>query len=171
VRAGSLCALAAIFACLAAWVLQERLQGLFAYDPTVQVRIAALEKVWHLVEQYSWTGVGYNAYQFAARKEGLISSFTIHSRAGADSSWLTLWITVGLPGLVIFAGVYLALYVHSLQGWLTRRSLMYLALLASLSALATHAFFVNSLLYSHLLITLAIIAAITLCETKESHGN
>lgn len=162
VLAVSAAAMAAVAAILSAWILRERLEGLFSYDPTVQVRLTALKKVWHLVEQYSWTGVGYNAYQFAAIKEGLISNFTIHSRAGADNSWLTLWVTLGLPGLLIFLSMYMALYLKGLHAWLARRSLINLAMAASLSALAAHALFINSLLYSHLLVVTAVISAIAL---------
>ena len=145
--------------------LGDRALGLFTLDATAQLRLNALKEVWHLAEEHSLLGVGVGAYQFAARETGLIGDFAIHSRAGADNSWLTLWITTGLPGVVLFALIWSTIARQLLarrslgEGW---------AALLSLLALFIHSQFINSFLYSHILITLAVIIALSWRSTPSS---
>lgn len=127
----------------------QRLIGLFTVDETAALRLTSLSSAWQLVEQSPWTGTGYNAYQFAAREAGLIQDFSLHSRAGTDNSLLTLAVTTGLPGVVLF-----------LLPWLMLSHRLPFAANFSLLALFIHSQFVNSFLYSHLLITLIIITAL-----------
>jgi len=144
--------------------LKSRLYGLLALDATVQLRLSSIQQAWTLVERRPWIGVGYNAYQFAALDAGLISNFNIHSRAGTDNSFLTLWATTGLPGLILFF-IPFALIAHILiRRWLLFNSSLALIALISSATLLFHAQLVNSLLYSHLLITLIIIIALALAS-------
>jgi O-antigen ligase len=145
-----------------AFFLKSRLYGLLTVDATAQLRLESIQQAWTLAEQNAWLGVGYNAYQFAAFDAGLISNFYIHSRAGADNSLLTLWITVGLPGLILFFTPF-AIIMHILiRRWLLLANSLALAAIISTAALLLHSQFINSLLYSHLLITLIIIIALAL---------
>ncbi|MBI4022518.1 MAG: O-antigen ligase family protein [Candidatus Andersenbacteria bacterium] len=143
------------------YVLRERLAGLVQFDDTVALRARALQTIWPLAAEHAWLGVGYNAFQFAAQRAGLISRFTIHSRAGADNSLLTLWVTTGLPGLILFL-LPLAVSAQFLLRDAVRSHSQSAGALISLTALLIHSQFVNSLLYAHLLITLAIILALAL---------
>ncbi len=133
----------------------ERLTGLFTLDETARLRLTSLSSAWQLAQEHPLLGVGGGAYQFAAQDAGLIQDFSLHSRAGADNSLLTLWVTTGLPGVVLF---FLPLL------WLARR--LSLAGNFSLLALFIHSQFVNSFLYSHLLITLIIVLAITMTNDE-----
>jgi O-antigen ligase len=144
------------------FLLRERLYQLGAQDPTVHLRVTALRAVWRLAEEHSWTGVGYNAYQFAAQKAGLISNFTIHSRAGADNSWLTLWVTTGLPGIILFLLPWSGSFLILLRRWLTQNNWAGLVGSASILGLGVHSQLINSFLYGHLLIVLMIIIVLTL---------
>lgn len=128
----------------------QRVIGLLTWDETASLRLTSLASAWQLVEAHPWLGVGYNAYQFAAAEAGQLHDFTLHSRAGADNTWLTLWVTTGLPGVILFA-----------LPWLVVARRLPLAGNFSLVALFIHSQFVNSFLYSHLLITLIIIIALT----------
>lgn len=147
--------------------LHERLLGLFYLDDTVALRFNALRAAWPLAAQHSFLGVGYNAYQFAARAAGLISDFSLHSRAGTDNSYLTLLATTGLPGLVLFMLPLFYLGHRLLRLALAGHHLAFAGLLA-LFTLLVHANFVNSLLYSHLLITLALILSLALYADNSS---
>lgn len=147
---------------IGALVLGSRLPATFIDDPTVYIRTTALEQTWHaLAADTALLGKGYNAYQFAAQREGLISSFDIHSRAGSDSSLLTLWVTTGIFGIVLFLlpWAYAAMVAwHS--AWHARQ-VAFLVVPTALLAVLLHAQVVNSLLYGHILITLAVIGALT----------
>ena len=158
----SLIAITLLLAAVGAFFLKSRLYGLLTIDATAQLRLDSIKLAWTLAKQNAWLGVGYNAYQFAALDAGIISNFNIHSRAGTDNSLLALWITVGLPGLILFFTPF-AFIAHVLfRRWLLFNSRLALAALISAATLLVHAQFVNSLLYSHLLITIIIILALAL---------
>jgi len=157
VGVGGLLALAAI---LAALMLGERLGSLVTFDPTVQARLEALTAAWRLAQDHLWVGVGYNAWQFAARDAGLVGDVVLHSRAGSDSSFLTLLVTTGLPGVTLFVLPWLVIGVTSLQRWLRHGHVLSLVVVASLLTLTLHSQFVNSWLYAHLLVVMAVIVAL-----------
>lgn len=145
--------------------LPERLTGLLTVDETAQLRVDSLTSAWQLFIQHPWLGVGAGAYQFAARDEGFIQDFSLHSRAGADNSLLTLAVTTGIPGVILFLLPWAAITSlgvrQALQG-----SAQALGVVASFLALLLHSQFVNSFLYSHLLITLIIIVALQMTNDK-----
>jgi hypothetical protein len=153
-----------IITCIAGGAtLSDRLNSFFVHDPTVTLRADAYKEVWHrLVEPNILFGVGYNAYQFSAKDAGLIDNFSIHSRAGSDSSVLTLLVTTGIIGTALFfLPILIGLYWHGVH-WLLYRRTKSLGWIASIIALLVHAQFENSLLYPHLLILMIIISVITL---------
>jgi len=147
-----------------AYFLQERLLGLLTRDATVHLRAAALSSAWRLAADHAVFGVGYNAYQYAARQAGLISDFSIHSRAGADNSMLTIWVTAGLPGLVLFLTPWLLIIQASLKRWFKEGKAKVLAVAASIVFLLINSQFINSFLYSHILIFLALIISVSWAE-------
>ncbi|MEX2055242.1 MAG: O-antigen ligase family protein [Candidatus Andersenbacteria bacterium] len=148
--------------------LRDRLGGIIMYDPTVEVRLQALPLVWEVASAHSVTGVGYNAYQFAAREAGLIGSFTIHSRAGADNSLLTLWVATGIPGVLLFVWPWLVIVGQQLRRFITHDFLPALGLITSLLVWLLHAQFVNSLLYAHLLLAVVILTALTVVTPSDA---
>jgi len=147
-------------------LLGERALGTVAFDPTVELRLAALERVWGLVTEYGLFGVGYNTYQFAAIRAGLIGDFSIHSRAGADNSLLTIWVTTGVVGVTLFLAMGASVALLLWQRWRLCRSPVALAAIASLGGLTLHSQFVNSLLYAHLLVALTIVVALAFTATR-----
>lgn len=148
----------------ASLVLGDRLQGFYTHDPTVTLRLAALHQMWPSAVQYFFTGLGYNAYQVAAQQASLIDSFTIHSRSGADNSFLTLLITTGLPGLILFIIPWAVVWQICLRRWLQNHDVLALTAAFSLVAWSLHSQFVNSLLYSHLVITMIIIVSLAVTD-------
>lgn len=150
-------------AAVSAFLLGSRFTHFLTDDPTVAVRAQALQAVWQtFAGKTVWVGEGYNAYQFAAVREGIINSFEVHSRAGADNSLLTLWVTTGLLGVVLFLLPWVA---GALGGWhVAWRQSRALALmpLVALCVLIIHSQVVNSLLYGHLLIVLAVTYALAM---------
>ena len=143
-------------------LLGERALGSITFDPTVQIRLDALASVWELVQSHGFVGVGYNAYQFAAREAGLIGTFEIHSRAGSDNSLLTLWVTTGVIGisLVLAAGLGLAMLLF--RHWQQYRNPLSIAAIMGMAGLLVHSQLVNSLLYAHLLLAMMIVIALAL---------
>jgi len=140
-------------------ILGPRALSLIRDDPTVDLRVSSLQTAWQVIQEYPWVGVGYNAYQFAVSNDISSVAYTIHSRAGADNSYLTLWATTGLIGLLLcmlpLAGAWLIL----IRKWFVQYDFMALATALSLLTLLIHANFINSLLYGHILIVLVVMLA------------
>lgn len=149
-------------------LLGHRFTSFFFDDPTVQLRVVGLQAVWNaLAPGTAFIGVGYNAYQFAAIQGGLINSFEVHSRAGADNSFLTLWITTGIIGIVLFFLPWIQAVLLGWQRAWRQGRLIGFAPLALLIFLGVHAQFVNSFLYSHLLITFVILICLTVTDAYD----
>lgn len=147
-----------IATCLVAiFFLGDRAHGLLTIDITAQLRLESIQTALPLAGEHLLTGVGYNRYQFAAKAAGGIDNFSLHSRAGADNSLLTLLITTGLLGVFLFFIPWVAASRQLLkkQAFPT---------LFSMTTLLIHSQFVNSFLYSHLLIALIIVVALSLSK-------
>jgi O-antigen ligase len=145
---------------IAAAVLGDRLIGFVAFDPTVQVRLDALTALWQVAGDHLVVGVGYNALQFFVQEEGFLADTTLHSRAGADNSFLTLLITTGIPGVLLFLLPWAVAATRAARRWLEQGHWPSLVALVSLLALTLHSQFINSWLYAHLLIVMAVILAL-----------
>lgn len=141
-------------------LLGERALGVLTFDQTVMIRLASLGTVWELVTDHWLLGVGYNAYQFTALSAGLVGDFSIHSRAGADSSLLTLWVTTGLVGVVLFFIPWLAATAYFIRTWLRSGHHLSLAAAAAIVLLFVHSQFVNSFLYTHLLLVVSMLVTL-----------
>ena len=159
--------LSIIAALLAAAALGDRVAGFFTFDPTVQARLNSLADLSRLASEHAVVGVGYNAFQFIVEPGGLLRDTSLHSRAGADNSFLTLLITTGIPGLLAFVLPWSVIATRSLHRWLAGGHVFSLVVVASISALTLHSQFVNSWLYGHLLIVIAVIVAL---GSKQPYG-
>lgn len=138
-----------------------RISQLFTHDPTASLRISSYSATWHqLVEPYGVFGVGYNAYQFYAKRAGLIRDFSAHSRAGSDSSIMTLLVTTGIIGTFLFLAPFIVGVWFHVSKWCMGGSKNHLVFLWAAIILLVHAQFENSLLYPHILIPLSLLAAI-----------
>ena len=142
-------------------LLGDRASNIFLHDPTVSIRSDAYKTVWrNLVEPNILLGVGYNAYQFAAKDAGVISDFTAHSRAGSDSSVLTLLVTTGIIGTALFFAPIFAAMAFHLRKFLQTNNLYSLCFLFVTLALLMQSQFTNSLLYPHILMVYMLLAAV-----------
>lgn len=143
-------------------VFHDRLLSIFVGDPTLEIRINALAAAWvHLAQDNGFVGVGYNMYQFASHDAGLTSDFTVHSRAGSDNSLLTLLITTGIIGVILFLIPWGYMLLQAASTAYTHPRIL-LGVASSLIAVGVHSQVVNSALYSHILITLAFVVVLCL---------
>ncbi|MBI1834151.1 MAG: O-antigen ligase family protein [Candidatus Andersenbacteria bacterium] len=162
-------ALGLVSVSIAGWILGDRLVGTITHDSTVQLRLQSLRAVWQeFASTTALVGVGYNSYQFAAARAGLASDFSLHSRAGVDNSWLMLWVTTGIPGVILFLLPWTYGLQQTWRRFLSERALPLLAPLGCFLTLLIHSQFLNSFLYVHLLITLSILWALSLSTDTAS---
>ncbi len=147
------------------FLFPQRFTGLITSDATVNLRAQALtQSVRYIVEPHALTGVGYNAYQFAAQDAGLISDFFIHSRSGADNSLLTLWATTGVIGIFL-VGLIATLLWRIILTKQRHYFLPFWVFFTAITAILIHSQFINSALYAHVLISAVFIIALTYSST------
>jgi O-antigen ligase len=115
-------------------------------DPTAKLRIQNWGKSYTLFEKNKFAGIGYNTYRYVAAEEGIVDE-GYFSAGGADSTHLTILVTTGIIGFLLyllFLGNILRL---SWQNYWRDKNPIYLGFFAGFSALIVHATFVNSLFF------------------------
>lgn len=104
-------------------------------------------------------GVGFNAYRYAQRDYGFLEEETwqeSHAGAGVDASLLFVLATTGLIGLAAY--LWFLTKTISVAFW-QRKKTIGIVCLASLGAIVTHSFFLNSLFYPWIMAWLFILLA------------
>jgi O-antigen ligase len=126
-------------------------------------------QVWQIIREHPLTGVGYNAYRFAQRDYGFLSTedwANSNAGAGADNSFLLVWATTGLFGFIAF--VYLWWLILSQSFLEIRNQRSGLLLFVFTICLTVAATVINCLFYPWILVWLMIILA---RFTVESEGS
>lgn len=136
--------------------VNERVVGIRTIDETAKLRIVSWNNAWEVITDHWWTGVGYNLYRYVQVEYGFLDSTQEHSASGSDSSILTIWVTTGFLGLILYLWLYAAMMWESIKTWRDKNlSPVWrgfgLGLLAGLIGLFFHSQFVNSLLYPHIM--------------------
>jgi O-antigen ligase len=167
----SIASLITIVGIVASLLLQGRLAGIITGDATTSLHLQSITDAFQqLAVPHTLIGVGYNAYQFAAANADLNSDFTIHSRAGSDNSWLNLWVTTGLIGIILFCLPYVYISSQVISTARRYKNILIIAPLISLLLLIIHSQAVNSLLYGHIQIVIAFLLANSLYGPVPNHS-
>lgn len=117
-------------------------------DPTASLRLQNWKKSVSLFEKNPIMGIGYNTYRYKAAEEGIVDE-SYFSAGGADSTHLTVLVTMGLVGIFLYV-----LWIFRMIGrqlFLFFRTKKYrwihLGAFAGGISLFLHASFVNSLFF------------------------
>ena len=149
--------------------IKDRLEESFSgIDKSVQGRLESWQNTWRVIEDHPIIGVGYNTYAYTMAEYGLArgvipeTGVTPQALGGSDSSLLTIWVTTGTIGLVIYLAIYLTILGQSFKSFLNKRfspSLrgFSLGLFAAIIAILIHSQFVNSLLYPFIMVLIWIL--------------
>ncbi len=131
-------------------------------DPTARLRIKSWDQTFQLITKRPWLGSGYNTLRSVKVQEGFVENTEIHSASGSDSSILTILATTGIFGLISFLWLYLNVLKQSFRNWRvsTFAPGYGLGFFAGMIGLIGHSFFVNSLLFPHIMIFIWILAGI-----------
>lgn len=149
-------------------------------DPTAKLRIESYNQALYLIQKRPFLGSGYNNLRTVNHREGFTSDPDIHSAGGSDSSLLTILAATGLAGLIPFILIYLTSLTVAFKNWRARTQSTgnsgsrkweitgikagspgknseitagyNLGLLGGIIALLVHSIFVNSLLFTPILI-------------------
>ncbi len=131
-------------------------------DPTAKLRIQNWRKSFSLFEKYPFTGIGYNTYRFRAAEEGVVDE-NYFSAGGADSTHLTILVTMGIFGFLSYLLWIGILFFRHFKR--RRQSPLFLGFSAGLLSLFLHACFVNSLFFP--LIFLPVIAVAGVLSVRQ----
>ncbi len=115
--------------------VQTRLAGITDPSDSAAFRLTSWQNAYTIAQDNLFLGVGYNAFKYAQEDYGLLANNVIagNSATGADSSFLLVFATTGITGLVVFLLLYFYPTFKSTQ------------LLVLLSGLFVQAQFVNAL--------------------------
>lgn len=140
--------------------VQDRVLGAFAIDETAKTRIVSWKNALSVVHDFPLTGIGYNTYRYVQVDYGFQKNAAEHSAGGSDSSLLTILVTTGPAGLVVYLWM---LWAYASIAWRAFRGGdspfvkgLGLGALSAIASVTAHSFFINSLLYPHMMETIAL---------------
>lgn len=120
---------------------------------SVAARISSMKEALVIIHDNPIFGVGFNAFRYAQHRYGFRTSEvwqTSHADAGTDNSYLFVFATAGIFGLISFLYL-LSSMVRLIQNYMKKDHLLPTIALISLCGLCIDSFFVNSLFYTFFL--------------------
>lgn len=146
---------------------QTRLIGAFEIDETSQLRIENWIETLEIIKEYPVSGLGYNNIVDYRIEKGIISEEGVagHAVGGSDNSLLTIWLTTGIIGLLLFLLVYLIVIIDTYKVFKNKLfknqyKAIALAVFISIFSIFANGQFINSLLYPHILLIIFFIFAL-----------
>lgn len=125
-------------------------------DPTARLRIKNWEQTLDLINEKPILGQGYNTLAFIKQNRGQVSSTSVHSASGSDSSLLTILATTGLLGISIYIFIIFSLGLTAYKLAFKSKNLFIknygLGYFGALISLQVHSLFVNSQLFAPFMI-------------------
>jgi len=126
---------------------------------SINARTESANNALIIIKDHPIFGVGFNTYRYAQRKYGFIvnrSEFPSHSDAGTDNSFLFVWATSGILGLIIYIYIWFVILrtnfasysVTTNKSWEKNLSIL---ILTSIFSLFLNALFINSLFYPNIM--------------------
>lgn len=131
-----------------------------ARTSSISQKIESYKASLQIISRSPLFGVGYNNICRAKESLNIAPESHRNSCYGLDNSFLYIWATTGILGLLAFGSLFIRLYSKmgsSLYGQLAR---------ASMAALAFHALFSNTIFYSWVVVWMTILARMGLKEKK-----
>jgi O-antigen ligase len=131
-------------------------------DATARLRLDSWDGAWTIIEDKPILGIGFNTYAYAQNRYGFLDDLKKHSATGSDSTLLTIWATTGILGFLAY------LWLLGTILWVSRSNSLAIGFFAGIIALLIHSIFVNSLLFTPLLIFVYITLGLILKPRRTS---
>jgi len=153
--------------------VQERVIGIRSVDETAQLRLVSYRNAFTVIGDHPLIGVGYNLYKYVQVEYNFLEKTEEHSASGSDSSLLTMWVTTGIIGFVIYLWLFAAMLREVWKTW-RDKSLpkqwqgFGLGAVAGLLGLFAHSQFVNGLQYPHLMEVMWLVVAMSIVVRQPS---
>ena len=140
--------------------VHDRVVGAFNVDETAKTRIVSWKNALTVYADHPVFGIGYNTYRYVQVDYGFQKDAADHSAGGSDSSLLTILVTTGPVGLLAFCWM---LWAYASIAWKSFKKGttplirgLGLGALAAMASVVAHSFFINSLLFPHMMETIAV---------------
>lgn len=123
-------------------------------------RINSMKDAISIIQKNPIFGVGFNAYRYAQIRYGLETEktqFVSHSQAGTDNSYLFIWATTGIIGLLSF----LYLWYRVIKLCIQKKIQNHQFVLSSVVGFLVSGLFINSLFFPVLIVWIWTLIGIT----------
>ncbi len=153
--------------------VQERVIGIRSVDETAQLRLVSYRNAFTVIGDHPLLGIGYNLYKYVQVEYNFLQKTDEHSASGSDSSFLTMWVTTGTIGFLMYLWLIGATLRETWRTW-RDRSLpklwqgFGLGAFAGLCGLIAHSQFVNGLQYPHLMEMIWLLVAMSIAVRQPS---
>lgn len=127
-----------------------------------EARIQSAELATTIIQKNPIFGVGFNAYRYTLRKYGYLKGDnwqSTHAGAGTDNSFLFVWATAGILGLLSY--IFLLYKMFYLAQGKFKQNKFSIVFVSILIAVIIDSLFINSLFYVYIMEFVWIFAAIT----------
>lgn len=132
---------------------------------STEARIDSAKIAIQIIRDNPFLGVGFNTYRYAQIKYGfrnIMGSETSHADAGTDNSFLFVFATTGIIGLIFYLNLLWAILKKSYMNYRRYKDKdiqKYIAIVvvASLGGIIINSFFINSLFYTFIMIWMWIL--------------
>lgn len=150
--------------------VQERVIGALNIDETAKLRLENYSKTLVIVKDHWLTGVGFDNFRYAQSYYGFLSDKRGvegtggHSGSGSDSSLLLVLATSGIFGFAVFLIFLGCVFIKSIKLFYQStgyQKVLFLTIIASLSAIIVHSQFVNSFFYPWIMLWFFTLLGIT----------
>ncbi len=154
--------------------VQERVIGIRTVDETAQLRLVSYRNAFTVIGDHPYLGIGYNLYKYVQVEYNFLSTnVNEHSASGSDSSLLTIWVTTGTVGLIVYLWLFVAMLTELWKTWRDKNLPKVwqgfgLGALAGMIGLFAHSQFVNGLQYPHLMEMMWLLVAMAIAVRQPS---
>lgn len=136
---------------------------------STEARIDSAKIAIRIIKDNPFLGTGFNTYRYVQIKykfRNSVDSRASHADAGTDNSFLFIFATTGIVGLILYLNLIFKIikrYYASYRKYTTINIQKYIAItvIASMSGIIINSLFINSLFYSGIMIWLWILLGIT----------
>jgi len=135
----------------------ERISQGVTIDDSAQKHIESWVDGANLIKSYPILGIGYNMLPSVYDDLALVDEWDVNNRSGIENSFFTIWVTTGIIGLLSYLYIYLILIIKSYKNWQNKKLSnnyrgLNLGILGGIIALIISSAFVNSLLFSYIVV-------------------
>lgn len=129
---------------------------------STEARIDSAKIAIQIIRDNPFLGIGFNTYRYAQIKYGFRNAVSSHADAGTDNSFLFVFATTGIIGLILYLNLLLAILKKSYMNYKKYKDkdiqkYISVIVIASMAGIIVDSLFINSLFYSLILVWMWIL--------------